>query len=149
MLPAFCDHCGSLLFGIMRQGLQCEVCRLSIHKRCERNVASHCGVNTRNLITAIRLCGLNPSDLGVTPAAATALGAADAAATSASTPGASNNNTASRTSMTTLTSGMRPTSAGLRTSGSPFTLYGPDSTVAAGFFTGPVKRGDGELRSSR
>ncbi|THD29124.1 Protein kinase C [Fasciola hepatica] len=149
MRPAFCDHCGSLLFGLMRQGLQCEVCRLSIHKRCERNVASHCGVNTRNLITAIRLCGLNPSDLGVTPAAATELGAAAAAAAaSGTTPGASNSNSTSRTSMTTLTSGTRPTSAGIRTTGSPYTLYGPDSTAMAGFFTSPIRRGEGELRSS-
>ncbi|KAL3318594.1 hypothetical protein Ciccas_002740 [Cichlidogyrus casuarinus] len=63
--PAFCDHCGSLLFGLMRQGLQCDSCKLNIHKRCEKNVAAHCGVNTRDLVTAIRLCGLNPSDLGV------------------------------------------------------------------------------------
>ncbi|CAL8071006.1 unnamed protein product [Calicophoron daubneyi] len=110
MLPAFCDHCGSLLFGFMRQGLQCEVCHLSVHKRCERNVASHCGVNTRDLITAIRLCGLNPSDLGVSPAAVTA------AAAAASTSSGSNNSTSlpTRTSATPLlSSGSRPTSAGI------------------------------------
>ncbi|VDD80793.1 unnamed protein product [Mesocestoides corti] len=54
MLPTFCEHCGSILFGLMRQGLQCEVCKANVHRRCEKNVASHCGVKTRNLITAIR-----------------------------------------------------------------------------------------------
>ncbi|BHF59377.1 hypothetical protein SprV_0100233400 [Sparganum proliferum] len=76
MLPTFCEHCGSLLFGIMRQGLQCEVCKTNIHKRCERNVASHCGVKTRSLITAIRQCGLNPSDLGLTAEAVAAASSA-------------------------------------------------------------------------
>ncbi|VDL96550.1 unnamed protein product [Schistocephalus solidus] len=76
MLPTFCEHCGSLLFGLMRQGLQCEVCKTNIHKRCERNVASHCGVKTRNLITAIRQCGLNPSDLGLTAEAVAAASSA-------------------------------------------------------------------------
>ncbi|VDM31663.1 unnamed protein product [Hydatigera taeniaeformis] len=61
MLPTFCEHCGSILFGIMRQGLQCEVCKANIHRRCEKNVASHCGVKTRNLITAIRECDTSES----------------------------------------------------------------------------------------
>ncbi|VUZ45617.1 unnamed protein product [Hymenolepis diminuta] len=81
MLPTFCEHCGSLLFGLMRQGLQCEVCKANIHRRCEKNVASHCGVKTRNLITAIRECGLNPSDLGLSAEAVAAASAAEAART--------------------------------------------------------------------
>ncbi|VDO08633.1 unnamed protein product [Rodentolepis nana] len=79
MFPTFCEHCGSILFGIMRQGLQCEVCKANIHRRCEKNVASHCGVKTRNLITAIRECGLNPSDLGLSAEAVAAASAAEAA----------------------------------------------------------------------
>lgn len=63
----------------MRQGLQCEVCKANIHRRCEKNVASHCGVKTRNLITAIRECGLNPSDLGLSAKAVAAASAAEAA----------------------------------------------------------------------
>uniref|UniRef100_A0A9J8CBM2 Protein kinase C n=2 Tax=Cyprinus carpio TaxID=7962 RepID=A0A9J8CBM2_CYPCA len=41
----FCDHCGSLLWGLLRQGLQCKVCKMNVHKRCESNVAPNCGVD--------------------------------------------------------------------------------------------------------
>ncbi|XP_020282437.1 calcium-independent protein kinase C isoform X2 [Pseudomyrmex gracilis] len=43
----FCDHCGSLLYGFVKQGLQCEVCNMNIHKRCLRNVPNSCGVDTK------------------------------------------------------------------------------------------------------
>lgn len=61
--PTFCDHCGSLLFGFIRQGLQCKVCKLNIHKRCEKNVAKHCGVKTKMLVERMQACGLSPADL--------------------------------------------------------------------------------------
>lgn len=31
-----CDHCGSLLWGGWRQGLQCEECKMNVHKRCQK-----------------------------------------------------------------------------------------------------------------
>ncbi|CAH8493333.1 unnamed protein product [Heterobilharzia americana] len=138
MLPAFCDHCGSLLFGLMRQGLQCEVCRLNIHKRCEKNVASHCGVNTRNLVAAIRLCGLNPSDLGVSPSGSTTL-------TTTTTTGPGGSIGPNRTTSTNITSSIRPISAGSRAG--PFGVYGD-----TGFPTSPAplkpSKGDTGFSSS-
>ncbi|KAK7148208.1 hypothetical protein R3I93_012508 [Phoxinus phoxinus] len=56
----FCDHCGSLLWGLLRQGLQCKVCKMNVHKRCESNVAPICGVDARGIAKVL-------SDLGVTP----------------------------------------------------------------------------------
>ncbi|XP_001947622.2 protein kinase C [Acyrthosiphon pisum] len=57
----FCDHCGSLLYGIYRQGLQCEVCTLNVHRRCVKNVANNCGINPREMADTLRSCGLNVS----------------------------------------------------------------------------------------
>uniref|UniRef100_A0A4W3H5V3 Protein kinase C n=1 Tax=Callorhinchus milii TaxID=7868 RepID=A0A4W3H5V3_CALMI len=56
----FCDHCGSLLWGLMRQGLQCKVCKMNVHRRCETNVAPNCGVDARGIAKVL-------ADLGVTP----------------------------------------------------------------------------------
>ncbi|KAJ8925545.1 hypothetical protein NQ315_009385 [Exocentrus adspersus] len=56
----FCDHCGSLLYGLIRQGLQCEVCSLNIHKRCQKNVANNCGINTKQMAEILTAIGVSP-----------------------------------------------------------------------------------------
>ncbi|XP_037072152.1 serine/threonine-protein kinase D1-like [Pollicipes pollicipes] len=40
--PTFCDNCGEMLFGLVRQGLKCEGCSKNFHKRCAINVPNNC-----------------------------------------------------------------------------------------------------------
>ncbi|XP_056403316.1 serine/threonine-protein kinase D1 isoform X1 [Hyla sarda] len=48
--PAFCDHCGEMLWGLVRQGLKCEGCGLNYHKRCAFKIPNNCsGVRKRRL----------------------------------------------------------------------------------------------------
>uniref|UniRef100_A0AAR2JB88 Protein kinase C n=1 Tax=Pygocentrus nattereri TaxID=42514 RepID=A0AAR2JB88_PYGNA len=58
-VPTFCDHCGSLLWGLMRQGLQCKVCKMNVHRRCETNVAPNCGVDARGIAKVLSDLGLS------------------------------------------------------------------------------------------
>ncbi|KAG7229601.1 hypothetical protein INR49_012631 [Caranx melampygus] len=51
--PTFCDHCGSLLWGLYRQGLKCEDCGMNVHSYCQKKVANMCGVNQKLLAEAL------------------------------------------------------------------------------------------------
>ncbi|XP_056283160.1 protein kinase C eta type [Pseudoliparis swirei] len=61
--PTFCDHCGSLLWGIVRQGLHCKICKMNVHIRCKGNVAPNCGVNTVELASTLAQMGLQAGGL--------------------------------------------------------------------------------------
>ncbi|EGD78676.1 AGC/PKC/ETA protein kinase [Salpingoeca rosetta] len=49
MRPTFCDHCGSLLWGLRRQGYQCQTCKCNTHARCREHMPSNCGVDAKKL----------------------------------------------------------------------------------------------------
>nr|KAG5700835.1 hypothetical protein BaRGS_024221 [Batillaria attramentaria] len=54
MSPTFCDHCGSLLFGLFRQGVKCEMCGVNCHRRCQALMPNLCGVNQKLLAEALQ-----------------------------------------------------------------------------------------------
>ncbi|CAL1675744.1 unnamed protein product [Lasius platythorax] len=45
-VPTFCDFCGEMLFGLVRQGLKCEGCGMNYHKRCVIKVPNNCSQDT-------------------------------------------------------------------------------------------------------
>ncbi|XP_064870933.1 protein kinase C epsilon type-like [Oncorhynchus nerka] len=64
--PTFCDHCGSLLWGLMKQGLQCKVCKMNVHKRCEANVAPNCWVDAKGIAKVLAEMGVTPEKISTT-----------------------------------------------------------------------------------
>lgn len=47
--PTFCEHCGTMLFGLLRQGVKCQECGVSCHKKCQQFMPNLCGVNQKIL----------------------------------------------------------------------------------------------------
>ncbi|KAI5090554.1 protein kinase C, eta, b, partial [Silurus meridionalis] len=62
-VPTYCNHCGSLLYGLVKQGLQCKGCKMNVHIRCEDNVAPNCGVNSAELASKLAEIGLEAGRL--------------------------------------------------------------------------------------
>ncbi|TRY65794.1 hypothetical protein DNTS_014261 [Danionella cerebrum] len=61
MSPTFCDHCGSLLWGMVRQGLKCEECAMNVHHKCQSKVANLCGINQKLLAEALNQVSMKSS----------------------------------------------------------------------------------------
>eukprot|EP00054_Salpingoeca_dolichothecata_P007715 m.44315 g.44315 ORF g.44315 m.44315 type:complete len:549 (-) comp17239_c1_seq1:69-1715(-) len=61
--PTFCDHCGSLLWGLYSQGLQCESCKANVHKRCSKHVGNLCGLDKAQLAVELSKLGTSSEEL--------------------------------------------------------------------------------------
>nr|XP_036857453.1 protein kinase C theta type [Manis javanica] len=53
--PTFCEHCGTLLWGLARQGLKCEACGMNVHHKCQTKVANLCGINQKLMAEALAM----------------------------------------------------------------------------------------------
>ncbi|VDK53282.1 unnamed protein product, partial [Anisakis simplex] len=58
--PTFCDFCGELLFGLVKQGLKCQGCGLNYHKRCASKIPNNCNGSRQRRPSAIPLSPLSP-----------------------------------------------------------------------------------------
>eukprot|EP00051_Salpingoeca_urceolata_P006115 m.81310 g.81310 ORF g.81310 m.81310 type:complete len:544 (-) comp14689_c0_seq2:290-1921(-) len=61
--PTFCDHCGSLLWGLYNQGQQCSVCKINVHKKCLHHVPNLCGLDQRMLAAELAKLGTTAEQL--------------------------------------------------------------------------------------
>lgn len=52
--PTFCSHCGQMLIGLVRQGLQCRECDRVAHVKCKDLISNDCGLNALLLMENIK-----------------------------------------------------------------------------------------------
>ncbi|XP_063222839.1 serine/threonine-protein kinase D1 [Bacillus rossius redtenbacheri] len=67
--PTFCDFCGEMLFGLVKQGLKCEGCGLNFHKRCVIKIPNNCSytiLNGKRRRSSTLHVPRSPSDTGST-----------------------------------------------------------------------------------
>lgn len=51
--PTFCDHCGSMIYGLLKQGLKCLDCNMNCHRKCQAVIPNMCGINQKLLAEAM------------------------------------------------------------------------------------------------
>lgn len=64
MTLTFCDFCGALLTGLMRQGLHCLACKCNFHRRCTEAPRNNCVVSTPGLSTMSPV-PMGPGGIGI------------------------------------------------------------------------------------
>ena len=52
--PTFCSHCGTMLLGFFKQGLQCRECDRICHFKCKDSISNDCGLNALVLMENLR-----------------------------------------------------------------------------------------------
>ncbi|XP_038161291.1 serine/threonine-protein kinase D3-like isoform X1 [Cyprinodon tularosa] len=67
--PAFCDDCGEMLWGLVRQGLKCEGCGLNYHKRCAFKIPNNCSGVRKRRLSNVSLPGPSAVSVARPPAA--------------------------------------------------------------------------------
>uniref|UniRef100_A0AAQ4RWH2 Protein kinase C n=1 Tax=Gasterosteus aculeatus aculeatus TaxID=481459 RepID=A0AAQ4RWH2_GASAC len=65
--PTFCEHCGTLLWGLAKQGLKCEECSMNVHHKCQKKVANLCGVNQKLMAEALAVIETKQQVDGIFP----------------------------------------------------------------------------------
>uniref|UniRef100_A0A0R3RGN9 Phorbol-ester/DAG-type domain-containing protein n=1 Tax=Elaeophora elaphi TaxID=1147741 RepID=A0A0R3RGN9_9BILA len=63
--PTFCDFCGEMLFGLVKQGLKCRGCKLNYHKRCASKIPNNCD-GYKQQLSSPQFLSLEDSTLKVT-----------------------------------------------------------------------------------
>ncbi|KIH47675.1 phorbol esters/diacylglycerol binding domain protein, partial [Ancylostoma duodenale] len=64
MTLTFCDFCGAMLTGLMRQGLHCVACKCNFHRRCTEAPRNNCVLATPGLSTMSPV-PMGPGGIGV------------------------------------------------------------------------------------
>ncbi|XP_071150789.1 serine/threonine-protein kinase D1-like isoform X5 [Mytilus edulis] len=58
--PHFCDFCGEMLWGLVKQGLKCEGCGLNFHKRCAFKIPNNCSYDRQRRPSSSSITYPNP-----------------------------------------------------------------------------------------